>query len=62
WKTNRSPNADPVQLAVYRYAWSQMLNIPATEIDGVFVYVRTADVVRYDDLPDVPELIAAASG
>ena len=62
WKTNRSPNADPVQLAVYRYAWSQMLNIPVTEIDGVFVYVRTADVVRYDDLPDVPELIAAASG
>jgi len=62
WKTNRNPNADPVQLAVYRYAWSQMLNVPVSEIDGVFVYVRTADVVRYDDLPDVPELIAATRG
>lgn len=59
WKTNRQQSADPIQLAVYRYAWSQMLGIPETDIDGVFVYVRTSDVVRYDALPNIPELIAS---
>lgn len=58
WKTNQNQTADPIQLAVYRHAWSQMLNVPTSEIDGVFVYVRTSAVVRYDDLPSIPELIA----
>ncbi len=58
WKTNQRQTADPLQLAVYRYAWSQMLGVADSDVDGVFVYVRTSDVVRFTDLPDIPEMIA----
>ncbi len=58
WKTNQRQTADPLQLAVYRYAWAQMIGVAASEVDGVFVYVRTSDVVRFTDLPDIPEMIA----
>lgn len=57
WKTNRRPNADHLQLAIYRYAWAQMLGIPVSDIDGVFVYVRMAKTVRFNDLPAIPELL-----
>ena len=56
WKTNIAATADPLQLAIYRHAWSQSMNVPATDIDGVFVYVRTSEVVRFCDLPDISEV------
>lgn len=56
WKTNVAATADPLQLAIYRYAWSQMMRVPIESIDGVFVYVRTSEVIRYDALPDLPTL------
>ena len=34
WKTNIAATADPLQLAIYRHAWSQSMNVPATDIDG----------------------------
>jgi DNA helicase-2/ATP-dependent DNA helicase PcrA len=51
WKTNRSRTADPLQLAVYRLAWAEQHGIPLDRVTAAFVYVRTGEVVRHDDLP-----------
>jgi len=52
WKTNRSPTADPLQLAVYRLAWAEQQGVPLERVGAAFVYVRTGEVVRPGDLPD----------
>ncbi|MEV3989259.1 ATP-dependent DNA helicase [Streptomyces sp. NPDC049837] len=51
WKTNRSHTADPLQLAVYRLAWAEQHGLPLDAVTAAFVYVRTGEVVRPDDLP-----------
>ncbi|GAA2515580.1 ATP-dependent DNA helicase [Streptomyces gobitricini] len=51
WKTNRSRTADPLQLAVYRLAWAEQHGLPLEAVTAAFVYVRTGEVVRPDDLP-----------
>ncbi|MFG3504256.1 UvrD-helicase domain-containing protein [Streptomyces sp. NPDC047821] len=51
WKTNRSRTADPLQLAVYRLAWAEQHGLPLDAVTAAFVYVRTGEVVRPDDLP-----------
>ncbi|MFF4758607.1 UvrD-helicase domain-containing protein [Streptomyces sp. NPDC001292] len=56
WKTNRSRTADPLQLAVYRLAWAEQRGIPLDRVTAAFVYVRTGEVVRHDDLPGRAEL------
>lgn len=62
WKTNVAATADPMQLAIYRHAWSQLMNVPLADISGVFVYVRSSEVVRYDDLPDLAQINLAGEG
>jgi len=52
WKTNRTANADPLQLAVYRVAWAAEVGLPVEEVRAVFLYVRTGLVQRPEDLPD----------
>lgn len=52
WKTNRSRTADPLQLAVYRLAWAEQQGVPAESVTAAFLYVRSGEVVRPDDLPD----------
>ncbi|MGW5124428.1 UvrD-helicase domain-containing protein [Streptomyces sp. NPDC004069] len=56
WKTHRSRTADPLQLAVYRLAWAELHGIPLDRVTAAFVYVRTGEVVRHDDLPGRAEL------
>ncbi len=51
WKTNRSANADPLQLAIYRLAWAELRGVDPATVGGVFYYVRLGEVRRYDDLP-----------
>ena len=51
WKTNRSRTADPLQLALYRLAWAEQQGVPLGSVNAVFLYVRTGEVVRPDDLP-----------
>lgn len=51
WKTNRTRTADPLQLAVYRLAWAEQQGVPLESVDAAFLYVRTGEVVRPDDLP-----------
>ncbi|GAA3563339.1 ATP-dependent DNA helicase [Streptomyces osmaniensis] len=50
WKTNRTRTADPLQLALYRLAWAEQQGVPLESVDAAFLYVRTGEVVRPDDL------------
>ncbi len=52
WKTNRTPTADPLQLAVYRLAWAEQQGVPVESVKAAFLYVRSGETVRPDDLPD----------
>ncbi|MFJ8462545.1 UvrD-helicase domain-containing protein [Streptomyces swartbergensis] len=52
WKTNRTRSADPLQLAVYRLAWAEQQGVPLESVTVAFLYVRSGEVVRPDDLPD----------
>jgi len=63
WKTNRRQNADPLQLAVYRLAWAELAGVPLEKVGAAFLYVRTGEVVRPDNLPDragLEQLLAGA--
>ncbi|MGA5201864.1 ATP-dependent helicase [Streptomyces variegatus] len=52
WKTNRSRTADPLQLAVYRLAWAEQQGVPPESVTAAFLYVRSGEVVRPEELPD----------
>nr|WP_223187393.1 ATP-dependent DNA helicase [Streptomyces sp. CBMA29] len=52
WKTGRATDADPLQLAVYRLAWSEHQGVPLDRVTAAFLHIRTATVVRPPDLPD----------
>ncbi|MDN0195613.1 ATP-dependent DNA helicase [Streptomyces sp. S.PNR 29] len=52
WKTGRGRTADPLQLAVYRLAWAEQQGVPLESVTAAFLYVRSGEVVRPDDLPD----------
>ncbi|MBI0299707.1 ATP-dependent helicase, partial [Streptomyces sp. PRKS01-29] len=51
WKTGRSQDADPLQLAVYRVAWAEQHGLPLSAVTAAFVYVRSGEVVRPAGLP-----------
>ncbi|MGW0896252.1 UvrD-helicase domain-containing protein [Streptomyces goshikiensis] len=51
WKTGRSTDADPLQLAVYRLAWSETTGTPLAHITAAFLHVRSGRVIRPRDLP-----------
>ncbi|HEY9564565.1 MAG TPA: PD-(D/E)XK nuclease family protein, partial [Nocardioides sp.] len=57
WKTNRAPNADPLQLAVYRLAWAELNGLPVEKVRAAFHYVRTGKTVEHtEQLPGRDEL------
>ncbi len=56
WKTSKRQDADPLQLAVYRLAWSELAGVPVEQVDAAFGYVRTGQAVRPPDLPGRDEL------
>jgi len=61
WKTNRTANADPLQLAVYRLAWAEAAGVPPEEVKAVFLYVRTGLIQRPENLPgrvEIEQLLA----
>ncbi|MET7276910.1 ATP-dependent DNA helicase [Kribbella sp. NPDC005582] len=62
WKTSRSETADPLQLAIYRVAWAELMNIPLEAVGAAFYYVRTADVIRPESLPGKQQLIELLNG
>ncbi len=61
WKTGRS-SADPLQLAVYRLAWSRLSGVPLERVGAAFYYVATGRVDRPGDLAGPEELEMLMSG
>jgi DNA helicase-2/ATP-dependent DNA helicase PcrA len=62
WKTSRNETADPLQLAIYRVAWAELVGIPVEQVGAAFYYVRTGDVIRHNNLPGRTELISLLNG
>jgi len=56
WKTNRSADADPLQLAIYRLAWAELKGVDPADVSAAFYYVRLGEVQVFDDLPGRAEL------
>jgi DNA helicase-2/ATP-dependent DNA helicase PcrA len=52
WKTNRRETADPLQLAIYRLAWSELTGTPLDRVRAAFYYVRTQTLVEPAGLDD----------
>lgn len=62
WKTNKRQSADPLQLAVYRLAWSELGGVPIEQVGAAFLYVRSGALDRPDTLPGRAELEALIGG
>lgn len=62
WKTSARQDADPLQLALYRLAWSELNDVPLEQVRAAFCYVRTGDLVEPDALPDREGIEAMISG
>lgn len=58
WKTNRAATADPLQLAIYRVAWAELVGLPLDRVRAAFHYVRSGETVEPEDLPDRQALAA----
>ncbi|MGW1254085.1 UvrD-helicase domain-containing protein [Streptomyces sp. NPDC002513] len=52
WKTSRTRNGDPLQLALYRLAWAEQQNVPLESVKATFLYVRSGEIVHPEGLPD----------
>ncbi|MCW2868522.1 MAG: UvrD/REP helicase [Marmoricola sp.] len=61
WKTGRSESADPLQLALYRLAWAELVGVPVEEVAAAFHYVRSGRTVEPRDLLDRAGLEALVS-
>ncbi|MFL6062054.1 MAG: PD-(D/E)XK nuclease family protein, partial [Marmoricola sp.] len=61
WKTSRASVADPVQLAVYRLAWAELMGVEPARVRAAFVFVRSGDIVEPDGLAGREELTALLS-
>jgi DNA helicase-2/ATP-dependent DNA helicase PcrA len=62
WKTSRAHDADPLQLAIYRLAWAEIVGCDPALVAAMFVYVRDGAVVSPRDLPDRAGLEALLAG
>ncbi|MFJ9642684.1 UvrD-helicase domain-containing protein [Streptomyces sp. NPDC101206] len=51
WKTGRSTEADPLQLAIYRLAWAETTGTPLRRVGAAFLHVRSGRVIRPRRLP-----------
>lgn len=64
WKTSNAP-MDPVQLAIYRLAWSRAQRIPVDSIDAVYYHVLSDSIERPSEFMDEAGLravLTAAQG
>jgi DNA helicase-2/ATP-dependent DNA helicase PcrA len=64
WKTGRTTEADPLQLAIYRVAWAELRGVPVERVRAAFYHVRTGTLEHPAGLPDragLEALVAARS-
>ncbi len=56
WKTGREDAVDPLQLALYRLAWAELLGVEPERVRACFHHVRSGRTVEPRDLPGRAEL------
>ncbi|MGO4255455.1 ATP-dependent helicase [Marmoricola sp. RAF53] len=56
WKTGHESSADPLQLALYRLAWAELVGVPVERVRAAFFFVRSGRVVEPEVLADRPAL------
>ncbi|MFP5316291.1 MAG: PD-(D/E)XK nuclease family protein, partial [Actinomycetes bacterium] len=61
WKTGRAPvggtqEAKAIQLAVYRLAWSRLIDVPLETVRAAFYYVAEDLLIRPHDMADGSDL------
>ena len=56
WKTSRTADANPLQLAIYRVAWAELMGVDPADVSAAFHYVRLGEVQRPVELPGRAEL------
>lgn len=61
WKTSNQP-ADPLQLAIYRYAWAASSGVPIERVDAVFYHVLADEIERPEGLLDAAGLTRFFTG
>ncbi len=61
WKTGSGAHLDPMQLAIYRLAWSQRTGIPLDRIDAGFYVVGAGELQRPDTGIALDGLLALAT-
>ncbi|MFD7628766.1 UvrD-helicase domain-containing protein [Streptomyces sp. NPDC059851] len=65
WKTSRTTEADPLQLAIYRLAWAETTGTPLRRVGAAFLHVRSGRVIRPRRLPGrvtLERILHGASG
>jgi DNA helicase-2/ATP-dependent DNA helicase PcrA len=61
WKTGAVGSPDPMQLAIYRQAWADLVGVPVEQVRAAFHYVRTGETVEPAGLSGRAELAAVLS-
>ncbi|MGH3414687.1 MAG: PD-(D/E)XK nuclease family protein, partial [Marmoricola sp.] len=61
WKTGRG-GADPLQLAIYRIAWAELVGVPPEQVRAAFHHVQTGDTEEPPGLPDRAALERIVTG
>jgi DNA helicase-2/ATP-dependent DNA helicase PcrA len=56
WKTGHGREDDPLQLALYRLAWAELVGCAPEQVRAAFYYVRSAELVEPPALPGRSEL------
>ncbi len=62
WKTGRHEEADPLQLAIYRVAWAELMGVPVEQVRAAFHYVRSGRMTEPLGLEDRDALEALIGG
>jgi DNA helicase-2/ATP-dependent DNA helicase PcrA len=62
WKTGRHEDGDALQLAIYRLAWAEAIEVPVERVTAAFHFVRSGRVVRGQGLPGRAALEEVVSG
>jgi DNA helicase-2/ATP-dependent DNA helicase PcrA len=57
WKTGSAVSTDPLQLALYRLAWSRIAGVDWRDVDAGFVMVATGEVIRPATDGDIEALL-----
>ena len=62
WKTSTHDEADPLQLALYRLAWADLVGAPLESVGAAFAFIRSGTIVRPHPLPDARAIEALLAG